>query len=281
MGHHARSQPRPRPRAKASLGEETPPQAKAVPRVVPKAVPKAVPKVVPKAVQKGAPKALPGEKGPVANTTHPSGLIGNPMHGKPEPPTVISVNEAQKYWNNTCAQDKCYRQHDGRGWERTDSKPCLFCESCTEHLVSKGWKGLWCKDNNQRSAFGRLTQKGGVRERPTKAHTANSAYTVLQDDSRPQPVAQGTWIQDRDAQGGWRFEVGEVRQVVQAEATENDPYARAYLAQPNQYTILDDSPTGPLTPPLSPYRVLQDNSVVVPDMAGDGTMDYDSDDYSP
>ena len=59
-------------------------------------------------------------------------------------------------------------------------------------------------------------------------HKANSAYTVLQDDSRPQPVAQGTWIQDRDAQGGWRFEVGEVRQVVQAEATENDPHARAY-----------------------------------------------------
>ena len=68
---------------------------------------------------------------------------------------------------------------------------------------------------------------------------------------------------------------------MQAEATENDPYARAYLAQPNQYTILDDAPTGPPTPPLSPYRVLQDDSVVVPDMAGDGTMDYDSDDYNP
>ena len=59
--------------------EETPPQAKAVPRVVPKAVPRAVPKVVPKAVPKVAQKALPGEKGPVVNTTHPSGLIGNPM----------------------------------------------------------------------------------------------------------------------------------------------------------------------------------------------------------
>ena len=67
---------------------------------------------------------------------------------------------------------------------------------------------------------------------------------------------------------------------MQAEATENDPYARSYLAQP-QYPITDDSPTGPLTPPLSPYTTLRDDSVVAPDMAGGGTMDYDSDDEAP
>ena len=166
---------------------------------------------------------------------------------------MLPPSETQKLWVGTCAQDKCYRAHDGKGWKRTDSKPAIFCQPCTEHLAKQfkdwGQKGLWCKDNNQRSAFGRLTQKGGVR-RPTEAHTANSAYTTLPDDSVPQPKAQGTWVQDSDAPGGYRFAENEFYQIVQAEATESDPYARSYLAQP-QYMVLDDAPTGPLTPPLS------------------------------
>ena len=124
-----------------------------------------------------------------------------------------------------------------------------------------------------------LTQKGVPRQaRPPKekAHQANSAYTTLEDDCGdarqqppPQPVTEGTWEPDRDAPGGWHFYPGVIRQVVQAEPTEADPYARAYMAQPYQYagpqyTILEDSLTGPLTPELPPY----DDSIVNPDMDG-------------
>ena len=52
--------------------------------------------------------------------------------------------------------------------------------------------------------------------------------------------------------------------VIQAEATQNDPHARAYLARPS------------LEP--EPYQVLQDVSQVNTDMAGDSYFASDSDD---
>ena len=147
-------------------------------------------------------------------------------NGIPEPPPILTVKEAQRLWSKQCAHDKCYRTHDDRGWDRTAQKPSLYCYSCCEHLATKGWKGLWCKDNNQRSAFGTMTEKGRSRQQPNEK--AHQAYTTLQDDSTP--VSEGTWVKDSNAQGGWRWVAGEVRQVVQSEATQNDPYARAYMA---------------------------------------------------
>jgi hypothetical protein len=154
---------------------------------------------------------------------------------------MLPSSETQKLWVGTCAQDKCYRPHDGTGWKRTDDKPAIFCESCTEFLATQftkwGQKGLWCKDNNQRSAFGRLTQKGGTK-RTSQAHTANSAYAALPDDSVPKSQAQGTWYEDANSYGGYRFE-REFQQIVQAEVSEQDPYGRAYLANPD-YTVMSD-----------------------------------------
>jgi hypothetical protein len=157
---------------------------------------------------------------------------------------MLPPTETQKLWVGTCAQDKCYRPHDGTGWKRSGDKPVIYCESCTEHLSQQftkwGQKGLWCKDNNQRSAFGRLTQKGGPR-RTSEAHTANSAYVALTDDSIPKPKVQGTWYEDADADGGYRFEKDQFQQVVQAEATQQDPFGRAYLANPDHAVLTDDT----------------------------------------
>ena len=111
------------------------------------------------------------------------------------------------------------------------------------------------------------SDKRGLRgRRPTRP----TVRTLL---SRMTMVAPGNnlhrtvrhWERDRNAPGGWRFYPGAVRQVVQAEATDADPYARAYMAEPYQhagpqYTILEDGPTGPPTPELPPY----DPSIVYP-----------------
>ena len=78
---------------------------------------------------------------------------------------------------------------------------------------------------------GELTLKGKPREQPREQprEKANKAYVTLQDDA---PVSEGTWVVDSKAQGGWRWaEKAHVYQVLQAEATPSDPYARAHLAQ--------------------------------------------------
>ena len=286
MGYHAKSQPRPPNNRGPGQGQmqrqgwRTPHPGKGGPKGGSKGDSKG---------GKGDPKG----KGNTGKRKHSPPFRPNwQPNGEPEPPEVISKAQVQSLWNGTCAADKCVRWHDGRGWERTKQKDCIFCSSCTEHLVAKSWKGLWCKDNNQRNAFGRLTQRGEIRQaRPpkAKAHQANSAYITIEDDdggARQQPVPNGTWERDRTAPGGWSFVPGAVRQVVQAEATDADPYGRAYMAEPYQhagpqYAILEDSPTGPLTPPLPPY----DPSIVNPDMDGtanpDDMLTYDSDDYGP
>ena len=102
---------------------------------------------------------------------------------------------------------------------------------------------------------------------------------MLQDDSSP--VSEGTWVKDSNAQGGWRWVAGEVRQVVQSEATQNDPYARAYMAQPQPssdsppYQVLQDVPPEPPSP--ENYRDME-HLPVKPDLPGDGMFPYDSDD---
>jgi len=218
-----------------------------------------------------------GAKGSKGKGTYPPHRPNWQPNGTPDAPTMLPPTETQKLWVGTCAQDKCYRPHDGTGWKRSGDKPVIYCESCTEHLSQMftkwGQKGLWCKDNNQRSAFGRLTQKGGPR-RTSEAHTANSAYVALTDDSIPKPKVQGTWYEDADADGGYRFEKDQFQQVVQAEATQQDPFGRAYLANPDHVVLTDDTEILNRAPEVE--EVMVDN----PNMFG-SLERSDSDDDSP
>ena len=106
---------------------------------------------------------------------------------------MLPPSETQKLWDGTCAQDKCYRAHDGTGWKRTDTNHASSAHPALNTLLTV--------PNGAGKACGARTTTSGVPsagsprkvgpERTSEAHTANSAYAALPDDSVPKPQGTG------------------------------------------------------------------------------------------